>query len=360
MDVAVEYFRSLADRSADFISLSDLQGVPFYVNAAALRLVGLDSLETLPQTVVTEFFFPEDRALILNEFLPGVLREGQDEIEIRFRHFKTGDAIWVNYKAFTLKGATGQPLGFATVGRDITVTRRAEEAVREADRQKDVFIATLGHELRQPVAAILPALSLMRQRVNQHTGIRAREAVERQVAHLHRIIDDLLDVARVTEGKIDLQKRRIDVRTVIEDALSGMSPMLDAQGCSVSASMPSFDVWIDADPTRLHQVLSNLLTNAVKYTNQGGRIWLSVEADDEAVTVSVRDDGRGIAPDALPHVFELFMRGDAQACAGLGIGLTVVRGLVELHGGTVIARSDGIGKGSEFVVMLPALAAVTT
>jgi signal transduction histidine kinase len=237
---------------------------------------------------------------------------------------------------------------------------RAERALRDADRRKDIFIATLAHELRQPVAAMLPALTLMRERVSEQSGKRAREVIERQVTHLRRIIDDLLDVARAAEGKLDLQKERIDGRDVIQDALSATSAFFSERRHTLSLSLSDEAIWLDADRTRLLQVFANLLTNAGKFTGDGGRISMNVQSDGTTATIRILDNGQGIAPEALPHVFDLFMQEAKGHRAGLGIGLRVVKELVESHGGTVSARSDGVDKGSEFIVTLPVVAAAAT
>ena len=234
---------------------------------------------------------------------------------------------------------------------------RTQRVLRGADRRKDIFIATIAHELRQPVAAMLPAVALIRERISQQSGTRARAVIERQVTHLTRMIDDLLDVARVAEGKLDIQKGHLDGRDAIQDALASTSSLFEAHRHTLSVSLPDQPIWLDADRTRLNQVFTNLLTNAAKYTDDGGEISLNAQTDGTRATIRIVDNGKGIAPDALPHVFDLFMQEATDHREGLGIGLKVVRGLVELHGGRVAARSDGIGKGSEFVVTLPVVAA---
>jgi signal transduction histidine kinase len=244
--------------------------------------------------------------------------------------------------------------------RSNTELERAQRTLRDAGRRKDIFIATVAHELRQPVAAMVPAVTLMRERISEQSSTRAREVVERQITHLRRMIDDLLDVARVAEGKLDLQKVRIDARDVIHDAVSAASALVEAHRHTLSVSLPDEAMWLVADRTRLQQVLTNLLTNAAKYTDDGGRIALHAQIDGITATIRIIDNGKGIALDALPHVFDVFMQGEPDQRGGLGIGLMVVRRLVELHGGTVAARSEGIGKGSEFIVNLPVAAPVST
>jgi signal transduction histidine kinase len=236
----------------------------------------------------------------------------------------------------------------------------AQHALREADRRKDIFIATVAHELRQPLAAMLPAIAVMRERVSEQSGTRARDVIERQVIQLRRMVDDLLDISRVAEGKLDLQKERTDCREVIQDALSGTSALYQEHHHTLSISLPDDAIWLDADRTRLLQVLANLLANAAKYTEDGGRIALNAQTDGITATIRIQDNGKGIAPGALPHVFDLFMQEETDHYGGLGIGLRVVRELVELHGGSVAARSEGIGRGSEFIVTLPISSRVST
>jgi signal transduction histidine kinase len=238
--------------------------------------------------------------------------------------------------------------------------KTAQQALREADRRKDIFIATVAHELRQPIAAMLPAIALMRERIGEQSGTRACAVIERQVTHLRRIIDDLLDIARVVEGKIDLQKERTDCRDVIQDALCSTSSLCLEHHHTVSVSLPDEAIWLEADRTRLLQVFANLLTNAAKYTEDGGRISLNAETDGTTAIFRIQDNGKGIAPGVLPHIFDLFTQEETAHSGGLGIGLRVVRELVELHGGSVAAHSEGIGRGSEFIVAFPvALAAET-
>ena len=231
------------------------------------------------------------------------------------------------------------------------------QALREADRRKDEFLATLAHELRNPLAPIRNALQILKMpRVDAATAERSRDMMERQVHHLVRLVDDLLDVSRVMRGKIELRRERVELATVVARAVETVQPLVDAQGHQLSVRLPPESLPLDADPVRLAQVVGNLLTNAAKYTEPDGRIWLTAERDGDVAVLRVRDTGIGIAPDMLPRIFELFVQVDhasTKAQGGLGIGLTLVKNLVEMHGGTVEARSDGLGKGSEFVVRLP-------
>jgi signal transduction histidine kinase len=234
--------------------------------------------------------------------------------------------------------------------------RRAEE-LREADRRKDEFLAMLAHELRNPLAPIRNAVEVLK--VIGASGPqpqRAREMIDRQVKHLSRLVDDLLEVSRITRGKVKLTPGPVDLATVIARAVETSRPLIDSRRHELTVTLPPETVIIEADPIRLAQVVANLLNNAAKYTKDGGHIELAVETGPGETVIRVRDDGVGIAADLLPRVFDLFTQGDqslARSEGGLGIGLTLVRSLVELHGGYVEGHSEGPGRGSEFVVRLP-------
>ena len=247
--------------------------------------------------------------------------------------------------------------------REIEERRRAEAALHEADRRKDEFLAMLGHELRNPLGPIRNAVELLKLRGPLDPPlVRARDMIERQAAHMARLIDDLLDVARITRGKITLRREPVALAHVVEQAVETVRPQADRLGHRLLVG-PVPDVRLEADPARLVQVVGNLLHNAVKFTPPGGRIALGARLDGDVVAVSVRDDGVGIPGDVLERVFEPFVQeADTldRAQGGLGIGLTLVRRLVELHGGQVHARSDGRGHGSEFVVTLPVRCAAAT
>jgi PAS domain S-box-containing protein len=229
--------------------------------------------------------------------------------------------------------------------------------LRDADRRKDEFLATLAHELRNPLAPIRNALAILKMPVADPSVLeRSRAMMERQVQHLVRLVDDLLDVSRVMRGRIELRRERLDVATVLGLAVETAQPVIQAQGHELTVSLPPSPIAVDADPVRLTQVVSNLLTNAAKYTARGGHVWLSAERDGEWAVIRVRDTGIGLAPEMLARVFDLFVQVDnsvARSQGGLGIGLTLARSLVEMHGGHISARSDGLGKGTEFAVRLP-------
>ena len=234
---------------------------------------------------------------------------------------------------------------------------RLYRELREADQRKDEFLAMLAHELRNPLAPIRNALGILQMgKVDAETVGWARSVMERQVQHMARLVDDLLDVSRIMRGKIELHRERIELSAAVERAVETIGPAIDAREHELHVDLPVEPLWINADLIRIAQVLSNLLNNAAKYTEPGGQIWLSAEAEGENVAVRVRDTGIGIAPHMLSRVFELFAQAEQsidRSQGGLGIGLTLVRQLVELHGGSVDARSEGVGRGSEFIVRLP-------
>ncbi len=229
--------------------------------------------------------------------------------------------------------------------------------LREADRRKDEFLATLAHELRNPLAPIRNALQILKNPgVDAATIDRSREMMERQVHHLVRLVDDLLDVSRVMRGKIELRKEPVDLASIISRSVETVHPLIEAQSHELTVTLPPESLVLFADPVRLAQVVGNLLTNAAKYTERNGHIWLSASRDGDEVVIRLRDNGIGIALDKLSHIFDLFVQVDHAATrsqGGLGIGLTLVRNLVEMHHGSIEAHSQGLGRGSEFVVRLP-------
>jgi PAS domain S-box-containing protein len=359
-----ERFVKVLENSPDFIGMCDLQGVPFFVNRAGLEVVGLESLEQAKQTPVAEFFFPEDRTRIIGEFFPQVLRDGQGEIEIRFRHFKTGAARWMAYKVLTLTDHTGAPTGFATVSQDVTERKARAENLIEADRRKNEFLAMLAHELRNPLAPLSNAVRAIRRREpgDEHTVAVATEILDRQIQQMSRLVNDLLDASRISRGRIELLRAPIALRPVIEEAIETVRPLVARFEHTLTTTLPPEEIYVDGDAGRLSQVIGNLLANAAKFTDKGGRIWLSAGREGDEVVIRVRDTGIGIAPEHLQTLFDMFVQVDTaieRSRDGLGIGLTLVKKLVELHGGTVQVHSPGPGCGSEFTVRLAALPAAT-
>jgi two-component system, sensor histidine kinase len=233
----------------------------------------------------------------------------------------------------------------------------AEVALRDADRRKNEFLAILAHELRNPLAPIRNSLHILRLSLPDDPAVtRIGEMLERQVKHIVRLVDDLLEMSRITRGKIELRRERVELAAVVRSAVETSQPLIDAAHHRLAISIPAQPLTVDGDPVRLAQVVANLLNNAAKYTEPGGQIWLTVRGEGTEAVVSVRDSGTGIAAENLREVFELFTQIDGpqmRTQGGLGIGLSLVKSLVEMHGGTVSVRSEGLGKGSEFLVRLP-------
>jgi PAS domain S-box-containing protein len=598
----------LAKSSSEFIGMFDTEGMPFFINDAGLRLVGLDSLEQGLKTPIKEYFFSEDQSFIMDQFFPMVFQKGSGDVEIRFRHFKTGAALWMIYNVFTMEDSNKKIVGLGTVSTNITERKRIEKALREsqmdlnraqavahvgswrmnvrnntlewsdetfrifgiskdtpltnqlffdfihpadreavdkewkdalagkpydiehriivnqkvkwvrelaelefdmnglvgafgtteditdiknaqetlqyeraflrqvidavpsiifvkdkegrfllgnkalaqnygtslenligidsenfnpdkvahfyqndldvisnrkpkrieeekvtladgsvrwysivkiplfdedncnkllgvatditdrkraeqalhlADRRKDEFLAILAHELRNPLAPIRTAVQLLkRQDATDITRIWGCNVIDRQVTHMSRLLDDLLDVSRIIQGKIRLEIERFELNDIINNAVETSRPLIDSRRQELVILRANTPQWIEGDRIRLAQVVSNLLNNAAKYTPEGGKITLNVTQEGSDAVIEIRDTGIGIAPDILPQIFDLFIqaeRSQAHSQSGLGIGLTLVRQLVEIHGGTVTAASPGIGQGSSFTVRLPTL-----
>ncbi len=359
-------FVTLVENSADFIGMCDLDGIPFFVNRAGLEAVGLENLEEARRTPVQEFFFPEDQELIMNQFFPAVAKNGHGEIEIRFRHFKTGEARWMVYKVLLLTNAAKETVGYATVSQDITDRKRLEDNLRllamdlsETDRRKNEFLATLAHELRNPLAPMSNMLEVVK-RANGDGEIlkQAHDTIERQLGQMVRLVDDLLDLNRITHDRLELRRSEVELASVIQQAVEVARPLIDSAGQELTVELPDQPIYLNADRARLAQVFGNLLNNSCKYTRANGRIWLQARLVGDEVVVSVRDNGAGIPPDKLESIFDMFMQVDRSAERsqdGLGIGLTLVKRLAEMHGGSIEALSAGEEQGSEFVVRLPIL-----
>jgi CheY-like chemotaxis protein len=251
---------------------------------------------------------------------------------------------------------------YRSLKREIARSRQAEEELQDANRRKDEFLAMLSHELRNPLAPIRNAVELMRRvGSSEQRVIMARDVIDRQVTHLARLVDELLDVSRISQGKIVLKKEPVELSKIIAHSVETVRPMIDAREQRLSVEVSARPVWLLGDFARLSQVVANLLNNASKYTAEGGRIRLSAIAGEGFATIAVEDNGSGIDPELLPRVFEIFVQGERgldRSQGGLGIGLTLVKRLVELHQGRVEAHSEGAGRGARFKVMLPSISAV--
>jgi PAS domain S-box-containing protein len=352
--------RAILDATPECIKVLAPDGALLDINPSGLRMVGADDPSSVVGRSIYRVITPEYREAF-REFNERVCRGESGILEFDIlgaggsrRHMETS--------AVPLDDG-GRVVQLA-VSRDVTARKLAElearrllEALREGDKRKDEFLATLAHELRNPLAPIRNALALLRQAGDRKdVAEKAVGVMDRQVGHMVRLIDDLLDVSRVSQGKITLRRQKADLRDAVRQAVETSGPAVERGRHSLSVSMPDAPVWVDADPTRVAQAVSNVLNNAAKYTPPGGRIGVSTGVEGEQAVVRVSDSGVGIPPDMLPRVFDLFTQVDRslhRSQGGLGIGLSLVRSLVELHGGSVEAHSEGVGKGSEFVLRLP-------
>ena len=307
---------------------------------------------------------PEDLAAVESAFAKSRQSRSLYSQEFRIVRADTGAVRWLRVLGRFLYDESGEPIRSVGVLFDDTDRKTAEMGLREADRRKDVFLATLAHELRNPLAPIRNAAQMLGSAELGAERVQwARSVIQRQVRHMAFLLDDLLDVARITQGKLDLKKQHITLNSVVDSAVEAARPLLDSKSHQLVVTLPAEAVYLNADPLRLSQVLSNLLTNAAKYTDAGGHIVLSGCLEHGLLALTVKDDGIGIPAEALSGIFAMFSQVESAALrseGGLGIGLALVNGLTELHGGSVEVRSAGLGHGSEFVVRLPFLAAAAT
>jgi PAS domain S-box-containing protein len=348
------------------IFLLDAAGNVASWNDGAERITGYRQEEILGRPVAT-FFTPEDLERGASDWEMGeALRVGRASDD-RWHVRQDGGRFWASGVLNALRGEDGTLHGFVKALRDLTERKQLEDELRrraddlaEADRRKNEFLAMLSHELRNPLAPILNTLFALRQtsRTDEAPEIlQARLLIERQVGHMKAIVDDLLDVSRVSTHKMQLEFRRVPLGQVIDDAVEAARTFITERRHELTVAVDPDPIPVDADPTRLEQVIVNLLNNAAKYTEPGGSIWLTARREGDQAVIRVTDTGIGIAPEMLPQVVELFRQVDHspdRRQGGLGIGLTLARSLVELHGGTIEAHSEGLGKGAEFTVRLPA------
>jgi PAS domain S-box-containing protein len=324
----------------------DENWVMTYMNASAERILGRRRQEVLGKT--WHQAFPHAPGNPVDLMYQRVMRTRQAErMEYDYPHY----GRWLEISASAVRNG-----GVAVYFRDITDRKRAEHELREAGRRKDEFIATLSHELRNPLAPLRNALHLLR--LSGQAGADAapvHEMMERQLNHLVRLVDDLLESARVTRGAFELRREPVEIASAVSNALEASEAQLGAGGQRISVVLPQEALWVDGDPVRIAQILSNLLNNAARFTPRGGCIEVRARGEAGHAVLSVRDDGAGIAPEQMAHLFEMFRR-DSRS-AGLGIGLALARRLAEMHGGSLTAASAGPGKGAEFTVRLPLAAA---
>jgi len=350
-----ERFRTLAEALPQIVWVTRPDGWHEYYNRRWYAYTGLSEVESIGRGWAIPLH-PEDRARSEARWRQATETGELYEIEYRLRD-RNGEYRWFLGRALPVRDAEGRITRWFGTCTDIHDQKQAQEQLRESDRQKDEFLAMLAHELRNPLAPVLNAVQVL-----NHIGspepreARQRAVIDRQSRHMARLLDDLLDVSRITQGKIELRKHPVELGAVVDQVVDAHRALLDQRGHTLAVSVPPEPFFMEADATRLHQVIGNLLNNAAKYTPSGGQVALSLEREGREAVIRVRDNGAGIAPAFLPRVFDLFAQGDrslARPESGLGIGLTMVRRLVELHGGSVAAHSEGPGRGSEFVVRLP-------
>jgi PAS domain S-box-containing protein len=333
------------------------------------RHFGLPPDARITMDVFYDRLHPDDRERTRQAIERAI--HNDEHYDIEYRSFAAdGGFRWIRAIGRTFFDASGKPLHFDGVTMDVTEQKRAEEMLKEADRRKDEFLAMLGHELRNPLAPIRNAVHILQLVAPSDEQVRRPlQVIDRQARQLAGLVDDLLDVSRITRGQIHLHKQTLDLATVVAQAVETSRPLLEERRHRLEVQLPPQPIFVEADPTRLAQVILNLLNNAAKYTEEGGQVWLTVTApsplsprwgegkgEGGEVRLCVRDTGMGISADMLPKIFEPFTQVEQtldHAQGGLGIGLTLVRRLVEIHGGSVRAFSEGPGRGSEFEVRLP-------
>jgi PAS domain S-box-containing protein len=337
-----ERFRLLVDSVGDHaLFMLDSNGNVASWNAGAERLKGYKADEIIGRHF--SLFYPPEEATKPEKDLSRALAEGRVEGE-GWRVRKDGTLFWASVILTALRDRSGRLYGFGEVTRDMTQSRRVE-ALEESRQRGEEFLAMLGHELRNPLAPIRNALTVMQLQGSSEPNLQwARDVVDRQLAQLTRLVDDLLDLGRITSGNVTLHKEPLDLSVVVARAVEASQPLMDARRHTLSISLPRQPLRVDGDLTRLSQALVNLLNNSAKYTPEGGQVWLNVVADGGDAVLRVRDNGVGVSADLLPRVFDPFTQGARsldRAEGGLGLGLTLVRRLVAMHGGTVEASSSG-------------------
>jgi PAS domain S-box-containing protein len=336
----------------------DLSANPLCWSDEVYRIFGYAPGEVaVTSSLFLERVHPDDRRRVQEAIARAVAERRPYRIEHRVVR-PDGTVRVVLEHAEVASGGRGRPLRIVGAVLDVTDQKRVEAALRETDRQKDEFLAILAHELRNPLSAIASATHLIRARVTQGKDVeRPLEILERQTRNSSRLLDDLLDISRIARAVVQLRREEVRLDAAVMSAVESQRALVDSAGHHLTVTLPHHPVFVEGDPTRLEQIFANLVNNAVKYTPARGRLSVTVEPRDGQVLVRVEDDGVGISPELLPRVFDPFVQGEqtlARSNGGLGLGLTLVQRLVELHGGSIEARSEGPGKGSTFVVRLPA------
>ncbi len=350
-----ERFRAMANGLPLLVWKHDEAGGLVFVNDTYCTYFGV-TREEMRDARWRLLTHPDDGTAYAEHFMACVLERKPFHGEVRVRR-ADGAWRWLESWAQPRFGDDGTFHGHVGTSADITERREAERALREADERKDEFLATLAHELRNPLAPIRNAVQILTHpNVSPADSAMALKMIDRQTQAMVRLVDDLMDVSRIAHGKLQLRREPVALGSVIEQALDAVRHGFEQARLRLEVAMPHEPLVVNADPVRLAQVLSNLLTNAGKYTPAGGNIWLKVVRHGDAARVSVRDNGIGISPDQLPRIFDMFMQDQpalSRSQGGLGIGLALARSLVEAHGGAIEARSEGPGRGAEFTVVVP-------
>lgn len=349
-----EWFRTLADNMSQLAWMANAEGRLIWFNRRWYEFTGASEDRSVNWRWV-EFVHPEHRDRVIRKIQHSwdTGEAWEDTFQLRGRN---GQYRWFLSRAMPIRDDGKITRWFGT-HTDITEQREAEDALRNADQRKNEFLATLAHELRNPLAPLRNGLEIIQLASDdKEAREKALEVMQRQLDHMVRLIDDLLDLSRISRGKVRLNKQVVALRDVISQAVELSRPKIETQALDFHVTMPPEHCFVYGDPTRLSQIFANLLNNSAKFTARGGSIWLTAEILNREVQVKIKDNGIGIPPELLPEVFEMFAQGDRieeTAHGGLGVGLALVKGLVELHDGSVTARSEGRGKGSEFTVVLP-------
>jgi PAS domain S-box-containing protein len=353
---------TIVESSDDAIVSKTLDGVIQSWNAGAERLFGYSADEAIGQSIT--LIIPPDKH-DEEQFILSRLRQGE-----RIEHYETvrlakdGRPIEISVTISPIRDSAGRIIGASKIARDVSVRKQNEaalvalkNALQDADRRKDEFLAMLAHELRNPLAAVCNSLQLLGLDDSLSPSVvKIRAIMEQQSKQMVRLVDDLMDASRISRAKIELRRETVDLASVVASAVQTARPLMDDAGHQLAISLPSKPVMLEGDPVRLAQVIGNILCNAAKYTPPGGQIWLAGRRAVGGVELSVRDTGVGIDAEKIPRVFDLFMQIDSsnsKAHGGLGLGLALAKQLVELHGGRIEAISPGVGQGSEFRVWLP-------
>jgi PAS domain S-box-containing protein len=347
-------YETVLSATPDFVYVFSLDHRVLYANESLIRMWGRGREGAIGKTFLEIGYEPWHAEMHDREI--DQVRATKQPIRGEVPFTGTSGRRIYDYIFVPVIGTDGEVEAVAGTTRDVTDRKESELALAESDRKKDEFIALLAHELRNPLAPIRNGLQIVRQARELAVRERAQAMMDRQLAHMVRLIDDLLDVSRISRNKLELRRTPVTLSEVVESAVEAAQPAVEAAGHELSVTLPARPVHLNADLTRLAQVLSNLLMNSAKYTERAGKIWLSAERGEGVIEVTVIDTGIGIPPESLSGIFDMFSqvdRGIERASGGLGIGLALVKGLTEMHGGAVVARSDGEGRGSTFVVTLP-------